>query len=211
MNIEIHTEVWMFSGIVQEVGTIKTLNQKNNVQTIEVNCSENFSRDLKIGDSIAVDGVCLTVVKIGKHLVSFEVIEESVNRSIIAEYQEGTRVNLENSLKYGGSVGGHLCSGHVHSKGQIKEVELNGDSKNMLIEIDKQWAKYVLEKGYICINGCSLTIGKIKGNNFNIHLIPETLRATNLNELLFGKYVNIEIDQSTVAVVDTTERLARGK
>jgi len=209
MNIEQITEVQMFSGIIQEVGIVKKLSTKNNVQKIQIKCTKGFLENLDIGNSVSVDGVCLTIVKLAEGMLFFDVIEETISRSIITEYQIGTKVNLENSLKYGESVGGHLCSGHVHTKGVIKEVELNGDSKSMLIELDQKWSKYVLEKGYISVNGCSLTIGKVSGNSFNLHLIPETLRATNLNDLIFGGFINIEIDQNTIAIVDTTERLTR--
>tara|TARA_Y100001935_G_C17122418_1_gene416416 strand:- start:110 stop:715 length:606 start_codon:yes stop_codon:yes gene_type:complete len=199
----------MFSGIIQEVGIVKKISTKNNVQKIQIKCTKGFLENLDIGNSVSVDGVCLTIVKLAEGMLFFDVIEETISRSIITEYQIGTKVNLENSLKYGESVGGHLCSGHVHTKGVIKEVELNGDSKSMLIELDQKWSKYVLEKGYISVNGCSLTIGKVSGNSFNLHLIPETLRATNLNDLIFGGFINIEIDQNTIAIVDTTERLTR--
>ncbi len=209
MNIEQITEVQMFSGIIQEVGIVKKISTKNNVQKIQIKCTKGFLENLDIGNSVSVDGVCLTIVKLAEGMLFFDVIEETISRSIITEYQIGTKVNLENSLKYGESVGGHLCSGHVHTKGVIKEVELNGDSKSMLIELDQKWSKYVLEKGYISVNGCSLTIGKVSGNSFNLHLIPETLRATNLNDLIFGGFINIEIDQNTIAIVDTTERLTR--
>jgi len=209
MNIEQITEVQMFSGIIQEIGIVKKISTKNNVQKIQIKCTKGFLENLDIGNSVSVDGVCLTIVKFAEGMLFFDVIAETISRSIITEYKIGTKVNLENSLKYGESVGGHLCSGHVHTKGVIKEVELNGDSKSMLIELDQKWFKYVLEKGYISVNGCSLTIGKVSGNSFNLHLIPETLRVTNLNDLIFGGFINIEIDQNTIAIVDTTERLIR--
>ena len=92
--------------------------------------------------------------------------------------------------------------------GKTVTSEFAVDSKNILIEVDQKWSKYVLEKGYISINGCSLTVGEVSRNSFKLHLIPETLRATNLDKLVFGKFVNTELDQSTIAIVDTTERLA---
>lgn len=208
MNIEKIIEVLMFSGIIQEIGIVEKISAANNIQKIQIKCTKGFLKNLKVGDSVSVDGVCLTVVKFEKEMLFFDVIEETISRSIIKEYKIGAKVNLENSLKYGESVGGHLCSGHVHTKGVVKEVELNGDSKNVLIEVDPKWSKYVLEKGYISINGCSLTVGKVSRNSFNLHLIPETLRATNLDNLVFGQFVNTELDQSTIAIVDTTERLA---
>ena len=101
-------------------------------------------------------------------------------------------------------------SGHVQTLGTIKEVEIDGDAKNILFEIPDGYCKYIFEKGYIAINGCSLTIGKVK-NTFYVHLIPETLRATNLDNLIYGDRVNLELDQNTVTIVDTTERILGNK
>ena len=138
---------------------------------------------------MSVDGVCLSLVKKNKEYCEFEAVEETINRTTLGSYKQGTKVNLEKSLKFGDTVGGHFVSGHIHTKGRIVEVELIGESKNILVEIQEKWIKYLTEKGYISVNGASITIGKVSKNTFYIHLIPETLKTTNLDELIYDNYV----------------------
>ena len=201
----------MFSGIVQEKAIINELEEGNEHLTITIDCSKNFTKEQKIGDSVSVDGVCLTVTKKTKDSLTFDSVKETLNRTIIKNYVEGSCVNIESSLSYGGSVGGHLMSGHIHLKGQVKEVLIIGDSKDIVVDTSPEWSKYLFEKGYIGINGCSITIGKVNDTRFQVHLIPETLKTTNLDSLVFGNEINLEIDQSTIAIVDTTERILKNK
>ena len=197
----------MFSGIVQTVGKIESIKDKNHIKTIRIETHGNYLEDIAIGQSVSVDGVCLSLVKKNKEYCEFEAVEETINRTTLGSYKQGTKVNLEKSLKFGDTVGGHFVSGHIHTKGRIVEVELIGESKNILVEIEEKWIKYLTEKGYISVNGASITIGKVSKNTFYIHLIPETLKTTNLDELIYDNYVNLEFDQTTIAIVDTTERL----
>ena len=201
----------MFSGIVQEVGIIDSLVAGNGHLTITINCSKDFAKDKKVGDSVSVDGVCLTITKRTNSSLTFDAVKETLDRTIIKNYGKGSYVNIESSLSFGGSVGGHLMSGHIHLKGVVKEVLIVGDSKDIVIDTSPEWSKYLSEKGYIGINGCSITIGKIHDSRFQIHLIPETLKTTNLDNLVFGDEINLEIDQSTIAIVDTTERILKNK
>ena len=201
----------MFSGIVQEVGIINSLVAGNEHLSITVNCSVDFAKDKKVGDSVSVDGVCLTITKKTNSSLTFDAVKETLDRTIIKNYANGSCVNIESSLSFGGSVGGHLMSGHIHLKGIVKEVLIVGDTKDIVIDTSPEWSKYLSEKGYIGINGCSITIGKIHDSRFQIHLIPETLKTTNLDNLVFGDEVNLEIDQSTVVIVDTTERILKNK
>ena len=201
----------MFSGIVQEIGIIDSLVEGNEHLTITVSCSKDFAKDKKVGDSVSVDGVCLTITKKTNSTLTFDAVKETLDRTIIKNYAKGSYVNIESSLSFGGSVGGHLMSGHIHLKGIVKEVLIVGDSKDIVIDTSPEWSKYLSEKGYIGINGCSITIGKIHDSRFQIHLIPETLKTTNLDNLVFGDEVNLEIDQSTVVIVDTTERILKNK
>ncbi len=201
----------MFSGIVQEIGIIDSLVEGNEHLTITVSCSMVFAKDKKVGDSVSVDGVCLTITKKTNSSLTFDAVKETLERTIIKNYAKGSYVNIESSLSFGGSVGGHLMSGHIHLKGIVKEVLIVGDSKDIVIDTLPEWSKYLSEKGYIGINGCSITIGKIHDSRFQIHLIPETLKTTNLDNLVFGDEINLEIDQSTIAIVDTTERILKNK
>ena len=201
----------MFSGIVQTVGKIESIKDKNNIKTIRIETHGDYLKDIAIGQSVSVDGVCLSLVKKNNEYCEFEAVEETINRTTLGSYKQGTKVNLEKSLKFGDTVGGHFVSGHIHTRGRIVEVELVGDSKNILVEIEEKWIKYLTEKGYISVNGASITIGKVSKNTFYVHLIPETLKTTNLDELIYDNYVNLEFDQSTIAIVDTTERLINQK
>lgn len=201
----------MFSGIVQTVGKIESIKDKNHIKTIRIETHGDYLEDIAIGQSVSVDGVCLSLVKKNNEYCEFEAVEETINRTTLGSYKQGTKVNLEKSLKFGDTVGGHFVSGHIHTKGRIVEVELIGESKNILVEIEEKWIKYLTEKGYISVNGASITIGKVSKNTFYIHLIPETLKTTNLDELIYDNYVNLEFDQATIAIVDTTERLINQK
>ena len=201
----------MFSGIVQTVGKIESIKDKNHIKTIRIETHGDYLEDIAIGQSVSVDGVCLSLVKKNNEYCEFEAVEETINRTTLGSYKQGTKVNLEKSLKFGDTVGGHFVSGHIHTKGRIVEVELIGESKNILVEIQEKWIKYLTEKGYISVNGASITIGKVSKNTFYVHLIPETLKTTNLDELIYDNYVNLEFDQTTIAIVDTTERLINQK
>ena len=201
----------MFSGIVQTVGKIESIKDKNHIKTIRIETHGNYLEDIAIGQSVSVDGVCLSLVKKNNEYCEFEAVEETINRTTLGSYKQGSKVNLEKSLKFGDTVGGHFVSGHIHTRGRIVEVELIGESKNILVEIEEKWIKYLTEKGYISVNGASITIGKVSKNTFYVHLIPETLKTTNLDELIYDNYVNLEFDQATIAIVDTTERLINQK
>jgi riboflavin synthase len=201
----------MFTGIVQGTGTIIDINKNNSVLNLNIKVPQPIAKKLTIGDSLALDGVCLTVTRISDVNVSFDVVNETQNRTIIPNYDKNSVINLETSLEFGQQVGGHLVSGHVQTLGTIKEVEIDGEAKNILFEIPDGYCKYIFEKGYIAINGCSLTIGKVVKNTFYVHLIPETLRATNLDNLIYGDTVNLELDQNTITIVDTTERILGNK
>ena len=199
----------MFSGIVQNLGTIVSIDEASEIVTLEVQASEDFTKGLKVGDSVAVDGVCLTLTKLESDRMFFDAVPETLNKTIIKSYKKETEVNLEPSLRFNDSVGGHIVSGHIHTTGHINQVEIHGDAKDIVIDAGADWGKFLFEKGYIGINGCSITLGEITEGRFIVHLIPETLRATNLDNLVYGDKVNLEFDQNTITIVETTERILR--
>ena len=199
----------MFSGIVQNLGTIVSIDEASEIVTLEVQASEDFTKGLKVGDSVAVDGVCLTLTKSESDRMFFDAVPETLNKTIIKSYKKETKVNLEPSLRFNDSVGGHIVSGHIHTTGHINQVEIHGDAKDIVIDAGADWGKFLFEKGYIGINGCSITLGEITEGRFIVHLIPETLRATNLDNLVYGDKVNLEFDQNTITIVETTERILR--
>ena len=199
----------MFSGIVQSLGTIVSIDEASEIVTLEVQASEDFTKGLKVGDSVAVDGVCLTLTKSESDRMFFDAVPETLNKTIIKSYKKETKVNLEPSLRFNDSVGGHIVSGHIHTTGHINQVEIHGDAKDIVIDAGADWGKFLFEKSYIGINGCSITLGEITEGRFIVHLIPETLRATNLDNLVYGDKVNLEFDQNTITIVETTERILR--
>jgi riboflavin synthase len=196
----------MFSGIVSHKSKVLKVEHFSDFVRIHISTPKNFNKGLKKGASISVNGVCLTSKDNGSKNLKFDVIEETLLKTNLKYILKGDIVNLERSIKASSEIGGHLMSGHIHFTGEIKKIFLKENTKDMRISISKKYSDYILEKGYIGINGCSLTIGKVFKNYFNIHLIPETLKVTNLSKLEQKDLVNIEIDQATIAIVDTVKK-----
>jgi len=128
-------------------------------------------------------------------------------RTNLKDIKKGSLVNLERSITSSTEIGGHLMSGHIHCTGKIKKIIKKESTKDILVSFPKKYGEYIFEKGYIGINGCSLTLGKVNQNSFYLHLIPETLLVTNLDELSTESKVNIEIDQSTITTVETVKNI----
>ena len=196
----------MFSGIVSHKSKVLKVETFSDFVRIHITTPKNFYKGLKKGASISVNGVCLTSKDTGSKNLKFDVIEETLLKTNLKHILKGDIVNLERSIKASSEIGGHLMSGHIHFTGEVKKIFQKENTKDMRISISREYSDYILEKGYIGINGCSLTIGKVFKNQFNIHLIPETLKITNLNKLDEKDLVNIEIDQATIAIVDTVKK-----
>ena len=196
----------MFSGIVEAKGKISLIKEFDDYLSIEISAPNGFNKNLKKGASVSVNGVCLTSKNNGSKVLKFDVIEETINRTNLKQILKGDVVNLERSIKASSEIGGHLMSGHIHYTAKVSQIIDKNNTKDMKISLPKKYLDYVMEKGYIGINGCSLTVGKVHKNSFSIHLIPETLKITNLDELSKNDLVNIEIDQSTIAIVDTVKK-----
>ena len=190
----------MFTGIVQEIGEIKECNKTSTGKTIEVLATNSFTENLKKGASVSVNGVCLTAVSSRNGCMIFDVIKETLRITNLDDIQVGNMVNLERSLRYGDEVGGHILSGHVSCKGKSRLLQNDGEIE-LRIECPKEWLDFILLKGYVAINGASLTVAKKEKNSFSVFLIPETLSATNLSGLVEDSFLNIEVDQSTYSSV----------
>ena len=195
----------MFSGIVQGKGKILKIVSKKNHISLEISAPKNFNKRLKKGASISVNGICLTSLDDGEKSLKFDVINETLSKTNISKASKGSIVNLERSITASTEIGGHLMSGHIHFAGKVEKVLTKNTNKDIQIKFPKKYKEYIFEKGYIGVNGCSLTLGKINNNSFFVHLIPETLSVTNLNTLKKGSQVNIEIDQNTIAIVETVK------
>ncbi len=199
----------MFTGIVQTQAIVAELADKNNFRQLTLEVAPQYLTQLETGASIAINGCCLTVVSFTETHVSFDIIDETLALTNLGDLTIGSEVNFERSLKVGDEIGGHYVSGHVHTVGTIVEREESPDNLALWVEFPKEYARFVLAKGFISVNGASLTIGKVVENRLSLHLIPETLRLTNLEQ---ASSVNLEFDQQTMTIVETVERVlaARG-
>ena len=197
----------MFTGIVSGQGIIHKI--KNNVDyaSIAIKAPAGFSKNLKRGASVAVNGVCLTAKKGATDLLEFDVITETLEKTNFKLLIKGNKVNLERSMKADTEIGGHLVSGHIHGVGIIKSINDRGQTKDLRIQPPASLMEYLFYKGYVGLNGCSLTIGKVFKSSFNIHLIPETIKVTNFQKMKKGDLINIEIDQTTINTVETIKKI----
>lgn len=182
----------MFTGIIEVVGSVQEVKPAAGGMRIAVGTGALDLGDVKIGDSIAVNGVCLTVVAVAAARLDFEVSKETLDCTI--GYAPGARVNLEKSLRLADRLGGHLVSGHVDGVGRVLRFDPVGDNRLLEVEAPRELEKYIARKGSIAVNGVSLTVNTIDSSVFEINLIPHTLQATNLSGLLAGTKVNLEVD-----------------
>jgi len=197
----------MYTGIVQRVADIIAVEKKTGLNTLVINFDNALLNNLTIGASVAVDGVCLTVTTINNNQVSFDVMQETLNKTTLGLLNAGDKVNLERSAKQGDEIGGHLLSGHVEGTAIITQIRQSENNYVLDFTCPEEWMKYILPKGFIAINGASLTIVDTHATGgFNVHLIPETLRATTFKLKQLGDTVNIEIDNQTKVIVTTVER-----
>ncbi len=194
----------MFTGIVQELGTVTDKEETKAGVRLIVHAPEPFLKDLEIGASISVNGVCLTVVEFTKETISFDVIPETLRITNLEFISVDSQVNLERSLKFGDEVGGHILSGHISCRAPARLIR-KIDEVELVVECPKEWSSYILHKGYVAINGASLTVAKKEECSFSVYLIPETLNATNLSKISDGDLLNIEIDQATYAAIKAAE------
>ena len=196
----------MFTGIIQAVATIDSVQDHNGLRTFEIEFPHGFCEDLAIGASVAVDGVCLTVTSLlSATRASFDVMLQSLRITTLSQFSKGSRVNVERAAKDGAEIGGHPLSGHVDFAADVRDIaEMEGNYR-VRISMDGEWKRYIFPKGYIAINGASLTIAEVNRQEgwFDVWLIPETRRMTTFETKRVGDLLNIEIERGTQVVVDT--------
>lgn len=179
----------MFTGIVEEIGTVKSVQSK----VITIEASKIFD-DLHLGDSVAVNGTCLTVSSFDNKIFNADVTQETLNRTNLGSLKNGSKVNLERAMTLSGRFGGHIVSGHIDGVGSIKSMKKDDNAIILTIEVSKHLMKYIVEKGSVAVDGISLTVASLTDNTFSIAVIPHTLKETVLYYKKEGDKVNIEND-----------------
>ncbi len=184
----------MFTGIIQVVGSIQSREKRGGDAYLTINTGSLDMASVSLGDSIAVNGVCLTAVEFSEKCFSADVSSESLSRTTLGELKTGSKVNLEMAVMPTTHLGGHLVSGHVDGVGEIKRRWDDARSDRFVIRAPDNLAKYIAEKGSICVDGISLTVNGVAGCEFELNIVPHTLNATTMGEFKVGQHVNLEVD-----------------
>ncbi len=197
----------MFSGIIEGLGEVTEAIKNEGLTTFSVKLPFS-AKKIKRGSSISIDGVCLTAVKIDDS-VYFDVMKETLNKTTLKKLEVGRKVNIEKSIKVGDEIGGHLISGHIDCEAEIVKTERPENNHIITFRVDRKWMKYILPKGFIALDGASLTVVDVfkEGGEFTVYFIPETLKLTTFGFKKEGDIVNLEIDRQTQAIVDTVENI----
>jgi len=184
----------MFTGLIEEIGKIAQLRPLGAKQLrLELHCSR-VQEGMKLGDSLAVDGVCLTVVAFDSQSVALELSRETHDQSLFSQKRPGAAVNLERALRLGDRLGGHIVQGHVDAKGQLLRRQQEGNFYSLTLSAPPEIARYLVPKGSVAVNGISLTLAEREQSDFTLAIIPHTYQATNLKELQIGDWVHLESD-----------------
>jgi riboflavin synthase len=196
----------MFSGIVNGFYVVSNIINEKFFQTFSVSLPDELTKGLNIGASVAINGVCMTVTKIKGADVYFDAMKETLDVTTIGILRKGSNVNVERSIKYGDEIGGHTVSGHVHGTAKVIKVDRTYEN-NCFVDllVSSQNIKYLFKKGFVALNGASLTVVDVdkKENIIRVSFIPETLRMTTFGMIQEDEHVNIEIDSQTQSIVDT--------
>lgn len=207
----------MFTGIVQGTAEIVAIKEAEAFRTHVVALPEALHRGLELGASVAHNGVCLTVTAIDGERISFDLMRETLEVTNLGALQVGDRVNIERAARFGDEIGGHAMSGHVMTMAELVELDETPNNRRLWFEVPEALGRFLFDKGYVGVDGISLTIGEVRrvaaqAPRFCVNLIPETLARTTLVDRVPGDRVNIEVDPQTQVIVETVERVlaARG-
>jgi riboflavin synthase len=198
----------VFTGIVREIGRVEGVERELEGARLRVRAPETAAR-AEVGDSIALNGVCLTAVEVANGLLTFDVVRETLKRSTLDRVRRGARLNMEPAVRAGEPLGGHIVQGHVDGVGRVRLVEPEGEGKRLVVELPPELDRYCVEKGSVALEGVSLTIADVLPGAIVVALVPHTLAATTLGRIRAGDAVNVEVD----VVAKQVERLleARGR
>ncbi|PSU92133.1 riboflavin synthase [Photobacterium kishitanii] len=201
----------MFTGIIQGIAQVVSIDKKQNFQTHIIRLPRDMMQGLSLGASVAHNGCCLTVTGFDDQLVSFDLMQETLNVTNLGLLNVGDYVNVERAAKFGDEIGGHAMSGHIMATAMVSAVKTSENNHQIWFSVPPQLIKYIFAKGYISIDGISLTIAEVGDGCFSVSLIPETLQRTNLKNRIINDVINIEIDPQTQAIVETVERMMANK
>jgi riboflavin synthase len=198
----------VFTGIVAGTGVITEVKRQPGFQRMVLALPRSSDSPPSVGASISVDGVCLTVSKVSEGHVEVDLMQETLSRTTLGMLAEQGRFNFERSFSSGQEVGGHILSGHIDTRASIVAIETPPHNYVITFQVPAEWMKYIFSKGFIALNGCSLTVTDpdYVAQTFKVWLIPETLRVTTFGEKKIGDFVNVEVDRTTQVIVDTVER-----
>ncbi|WP_147197313.1 riboflavin synthase subunit alpha [Pantoea sp. CCBC3-3-1] len=198
----------MFTGIVQGTAEVLAIEEKPNFRTHIISLPDEMLPGLELGASVAHNGCCLTVTEVNGNRVSFDLVKETLRITNLGDLRAGDKINVERAAKFSDEIGGHLMSGHIMTTAEISKIITSENNREIWFKPqDPLQMKYILHKGFIGIDGISLTVGEVTKSKFCVHLIPETLARTTLGSKRLGDRVNIEIDPHTQAIVETVERV----
>jgi len=183
----------MFTGIVEEVGVVKGISRTGTGALLKIKADKVYS-DAKIGDSICVNGSCLSVTEISVNILSFDVIPETLKRTTLASLKTSDAVNLERSVKADARMGGHFLTGHVDYKGTIVDISKKSNGVGFKISLPKEYTAFLVEKGSVGLDGVSLTVASVTKEDFTVYLIPQTLKSTIFSAKKNGDFINVETD-----------------
>lgn len=184
----------MFTGIVEDIGKIVSIKNKSKEATFTIGVDKIDTSEIVMGESIAVNGTCLTVVEIGKNDFSVDASAETLSKTNLGDLSSGSRLNLERSLKVGERMGGHMVTGHIDGQGTVESIIKKGESLEIWFSLPETLSKYVVEKGSIAVDGVSLTVNLVEGNKYSVNIIPHTQKETIFRDIKPHDKVNIECD-----------------
>ncbi|MFV2028793.1 riboflavin synthase subunit alpha [Neisseria sp. S1] len=198
----------MFTGIVQGTGVVTSITQpSSDFRTHTIELPLHMADNLQIGASVAHNGCCLTITDFNGREASFDLMGETLAKTNLGTLKTGDRVNLERAARFGDEIGGHVMSGHIIATTAITCIDQSEHNRTIWFALPQDLKPYILTKGFIGLDGCSLTIGEVNNDEFNVHLIPETLTRTLFGNRQVSDIINVEIDPQTQAVVDTVARI----
>lgn len=196
----------MYTGIVQAVAPILKLEQHAGYLSFVIDFPHKLTTHLQIGASVNLEGTCMSVTSIDGTEIGFDAMNATLDRTNLGQFRVGDSINVERSMRPSDENGGHNVAGHISTTAELLDVTTDGAQPKITFRVPKAWSKFIFERGFLAVNGCSLTVAEAADDIFTIYLIPETLRQTTFGTYRCGDHVNIEVDQETMVTVQVMER-----